>query len=112
MPYVLWVSAFNSIQLFLFCLTETVFFPMVHRATTKESEAEQATFATSPILHAFNRGGLALFLIANLLTGAVNLSVPTLDLNTPLAMGILIVYAAGLTAAALAMDKYNIKLSL
>ncbi|KAJ5361735.1 hypothetical protein N7541_002579 [Penicillium brevicompactum] len=112
MPYVLWVSAFNSLQLFLFCLTETVFFPAVHRATTKEAEAEQASFATSPILHAFNRGGLALFLIANLLTGAVNLSVPTLDLNTPQAMGILIVYAAVLTGAALAMDKYNIKLSL
>lgn len=112
MPYVLWVSAFNSAQLFLFCLTETVFFPAVHRATSKEGEAEQTTFATSRILHAFNRGGLALFLIANLLTGAVNLSIPTLDLNTPQAMGILVVYAAVLTGAALGMDKYNIKLSL
>jgi phosphatidylinositol glycan class W len=35
-----------------------------------------------------------------------------LDLNTPQAMGILIVYAAILTGAALGMDKYNIKLSL
>jgi phosphatidylinositol glycan class W len=112
MPYVLWVSAFNSAQLFLFCLTETVFFPAVHRSTSEDGEVERTSFATSRILHAFNRGGLALFLIANLLTGAVNLSVPTLDLNTPQAMGILIVYAAILTGAALGMDKYNIKLSL
>ncbi|KAJ5091325.1 hypothetical protein NUU61_006195 [Penicillium alfredii] len=112
MPYVLWVSAFNSAQLFLFCLTETVFFPTVHRATTKEDEAERTTFATSRILRAFNRGGLGIFLVANLLTGAVNLAIPTLDVNTPQAMAILVAYAAVLTAIALGMDKANIKLAL
>ncbi|KAJ5167298.1 GPI-anchored wall transfer protein 1 [Penicillium canariense] len=112
MPYVLWVSAFNSAQLLLFCLAETLFFPSVHRATSKEGEVEQNLFATSWILHAFNRGGLAIFLVANLLTGAVNLSIPTLDVNTPQAMAILVAYAAILTGLALAMDKYNIKLRL
>ena len=112
MPYVLWVSAFNSAQLLLFCLIETVFFPTVHRATGKEDERERTSFATSRILHAFNRGGLAVFLVANLLTGAVNLSVPTLDVNTPQAMVILVVYAAILTGVALGMDKANIKLRL
>ncbi|KAJ6120939.1 hypothetical protein N7523_005219 [Penicillium sp. IBT 18751x] len=111
MPYVLWVAAFNSVQLLLFCLIETVFFPSVHRSTGKEAEEEQR-FATSRILHAFNRGGLAIFLVANLLTGAVNLSVPTLDIDHPLAMAILVGYAAILTALALGMDKFNIKLRL
>ena len=112
MPYVLWVAAFNSAQLFLFCLTETVFFPTVHRMSGSGGEEERTSFATSRILHAFNRGGLALFLIANLLTGLVNLSIPTLDVNTPQAMGILVLYAAILTGAALGMDKFNIKLRL
>lgn len=112
MPYVLWVSAFNSAQLFLFCITETLFFPAVYQASTNEGEAERTSFATSRIMRAFNRGGLALFLVANLLTGAINLSIPTLDVKTPQAMGILIAYAAVLTGLALGMDKFGIKLSL
>ncbi|KAJ5624969.1 hypothetical protein N7510_001278 [Penicillium lagena] len=112
MPYVLWVSAFNSAQLFLFCLTETMFFPWIHRLSGKDGEVERASFATSRIMHAFNRGGLGVFLIANLLTGAVNLSVRTLDVQTPQAMGILVAYAAVVTGVALAMDRYNIRLAL
>lgn len=112
MPYVLWVSAFNSAQLFLFCGIETVFFPTVHREATSEGESERTSFATSRILQAFNHGGLALFLIANLLTGAVNLSVPTLDVKAPQAIAILVAYAAILTGVALGMQKYNIKLRL
>lgn len=112
MPYVLWVAAFNSAQLLLFCLIETVCFPTVHRTTAKDGEEERTSFATSRILHAFNRGGLAIFLVANLLTGAVNLSVPTLDLDAAHAMMILVAYAAILTGLALGMDHFNIKLRL
>ncbi|RAL05257.1 putative GPI anchor biosynthesis protein Gwt1 [Aspergillus ibericus CBS 121593] len=112
MPYVLWVSAFNNAQLFLFCLLETVFFPSVHRASGKDGEAERVSFATSRVLKAFNKGGLAIFLVANLLTGAVNLSVPTLDVSTAQAMAILIGYAALLTGIALGLDRANIKLAL
>lgn len=112
MPYVLWVAAFNSAQILLFCLAETLFFPSVHRATSKDGEEERNAFATSRILHAFNRGGLAIFLVANLLTGAVNLSIPTLDVNTPQAMAILVAYAGILTGLALVMDKFNFKLRL
>ncbi|KAL5335338.1 GWT1-domain-containing protein [Aspergillus crustosus] len=114
MPYVLWVAAFNNTQLFLFCLIETLFFPSVHRVSTvgKAEEAERTAFATSPIMKAFNRGGLAIFLIANLLTGGVNLTVPTLDVNDGQAMVILVAYAAVITAVALGLDKANIKIAL
>ncbi|PWY88696.1 GPI-anchored wall transfer protein 1 [Aspergillus sclerotioniger CBS 115572] len=111
MPYVLWVSAFNNSQLFLFCLLETIFFPSVHRTLGKDTEAERVSFATSRVLKAFNKGGLAIFLVANLLTGAVNLSVPTLDVSTAQAMAILIGYAAVLTGIALGLDRANIKLA-
>ncbi|KAL4934377.1 putative GPI anchor biosynthesis protein Gwt1 [Aspergillus undulatus] len=114
MPYVLWVAAFNNAQLFLFCLIETLFFSPVHKASApgKNEAAARTAFATSPIMKAFNRGGLAVFLIANLLTGAVNLTVPTLDVNDAQAMIILIGYAAVITGVALGLDKANIKLSL
>ncbi|KAL2820738.1 GPI-anchored wall transfer protein 1 [Aspergillus granulosus] len=114
MPYVLWVAAFNNAQLFLFCLIEAVFFPPGNRtpAVGTDGEAERTAFATSRILKAFNRGGLPVFLAANLLTGAVNLTVPTLDVNNVQAMAILIGYAAVITGIALGLDKANIKLSL
>ncbi|KAJ5765019.1 hypothetical protein N7520_004578 [Penicillium odoratum] len=112
MPYVLWVAAFNCAQLLLFCLIETVLFPAIHRSSGKTGEEDRTSFGTSRILHAFNHGGLAIFLMANLLTGVVNLSIPTLDINTPQAMIILVIYGAILTAIALGMDKANIKLRL
>ncbi|KAB8230062.1 putative GPI anchor biosynthesis protein Gwt1 [Aspergillus alliaceus] len=112
MPYVLWVSAFNNAQLFLFCLLESAFFPSVHREAGKDGEPERTSFATSRIMTAFNKNGLALFLVANLLTGVVNLSVPTLDVTTAQAMTVLIAYVAAITGIALALDRANIKLSL
>ncbi|GES59565.1 GPI-anchored wall transfer protein 1 [Aspergillus terreus] len=112
MPYVLWVSAFNNAQLFLFCLLETLFFPSVHRAPSKDGETDRVSFATSRIMTAFNKNGLAIFLVANLLTGAVNLSIPTLDVGAAQATGILIGYAAVLSGVALGLDKANIKLVL
>ena len=110
MPYILWTVAFNHCQIFLFCLIETVFFPSVHRATDAATEKERSEFATSKIMRAFNRNGLLIFLIANLLTGAVNLGINTLDANKYVAMGVLFGYAAALTGLALGLDSWNIKL--
>ncbi|KAF9892595.1 Glucosaminyl phosphatidylinositol (GlcN-PI) nositol acylation protein [Aspergillus nanangensis] len=112
MPYVIWVAAFNNAQLFLFCLLETVFFPSVHRTLGGDGEKDRVSSSTSRIMSAFNKNGLAIFLVANLLTGAVNLAVPTLDVNTAQATGLLIGYAAVLTGVALGLDWANIKLVL
>ncbi|KKZ66510.1 phosphatidylinositol glycan, class W [[Emmonsia] crescens] len=112
MPYILWVAAFNNSQLFLFCLLETLFFPSVYKATDRASEEERSRFATSRIMRAFNGNGLAIFLVANLLTGAVNMGMNTLDADKSTAMAVLVVYAAVLTGVALAMDKWNLKLKL
>ncbi|KAL1963624.1 hypothetical protein VTN77DRAFT_7945 [Rasamsonia byssochlamydoides] len=112
MPYVLWIAAFNNAQIFLLCLLETLFFPSVHRATDKESEAERSSFATSRLMAAFNKNGLFLFLLANLLTGAVNLSMNTLDASTWQAMAVLIGYMAVVSGVALVLDIFNVKLKL
>jgi phosphatidylinositol glycan class W len=112
LPYFIWVAAFNSLQLTAFCIIETVFFPEVYKATDPVSEKRNYQFATSKILAAFNRNGLAIFLIANLLTGLVNLTVPTLYVRDATAMGVLLAYAFVLTETAVLLDKYDISIKL
>ncbi|KAJ2993413.1 hypothetical protein NUW58_g1853 [Xylaria curta] len=111
-PYVLWVAAYNSAQLFLGCLTETVFFPAFHTSADSKTEQEAYHAATSTVLRAFNRNGLALFLVSNLLTGLVNLTVPTLNVSPAVSMGILVGYTAIVTAIAVALDAWNLSIKL
>jgi phosphatidylinositol glycan class W len=123
LPYILWIAAFNTTQITAFCLVETVFFPAVYRRettttsstsskTTKEREEEAYRDATSPVLEAYNRNGLFIFLIANLLTGLVNLTVPTLDVSDAQAMGVLVGYAAVVTGVAVGLDLWDISIKL
>ncbi|KAI9837041.1 MAG: Glucosaminyl phosphatidylinositol (GlcN-PI) nositol acylation protein [Sarea resinae] len=112
LPYFLWVVAFNCCQMTLFCAIETLCFPGVHKATDGETERERCTEATSPILHAYNRNGLAIFLLANLLTGAVNLTLPTLHMGSLQAMAVLVIYLASLTGVAVALDRFDISIKL
>ncbi|KAH8174477.1 GWT1 domain-containing protein [Sarocladium implicatum] len=112
LPYVLWVISFNCIQLLAFCVADTLFFPGFYNATDARSEKEAYEFATSPVLRAVNRNGLPLFLLANLLTGLVNLTVPTLDVGPIVTMAILVGYMALLTVLALVLDALNISIKL
>lgn len=114
LPYFLWISAFNCTQITAFCLVETLFFPQGYRSTdaTKRSEEDIYRQSTSRILEAFNRNGLAIFLVANLLTGLVNLTIPTLHVSNLQAMGILLIYAATLTSLALGLDAYDISIKM
>lgn len=111
-PYVEWVVWFNCMQLLLYCLIETLLFPGVSTATDKDSEKRQVELANSRVLKAFNRNGLAIFLLANLLTGLVNLTLDTLHMGTVTSMVVLAFYAALVTAVALALDQWNISLKL
>lgn len=111
-PYVLWVAAFNCAQTLLFCVVETVFFPGVYVAPDKATEKRETDRATSRVLKSFNRNGLALFLLANLLTGLANLTLDTLTTGRMEAMGVLVVYAGLLTAIAVALDHWNLSIKL
>ena len=112
LPYVLWISAFNCAQTTVFCLVETLFFPGVYMAADRISERRESENATSRVLKAFNRNGLAMFLLANLLTGLVNLTLDTLSMSQTGAMFLLIVYAALLTAVAVELDTWNLSIKL
>ena len=112
LPYILWVAAFNSAQLFAFCLIDTIYFPASYNANDKKTEKEAYEEATSKVLRAYNRNGLAIFLLANVFTGLVNLTVKTLDAGPIFSMAILVSYAATVTGAALALDAYDLSIKL
>lgn len=112
LPYILWVAAFNCSQLTLFCAIQTFVFPGLLKSVGKETESRRGREATSRILHAFNRNGLAVFLLANLLTGLVNLTLPTLRMGPGQSMGILTAYSAVLSGVALLLDRHNISIKL
>lgn len=57
------------------------------------------------VLAAVNRHGLITFVIANLLTGAVNLSVNTLAVSDGVAVGILVVYLCTVGLVAVVVDR-------
>ncbi|KAF2401655.1 GPI-anchored wall transfer protein [Trichodelitschia bisporula] len=112
LPYILWVAAFNCLQLALCYFAERLCFPEVHNTDSGDVERKRARNATSPLLHAFNRNGLAVFLLANLLTGAVNLTVRTLDASQLKAMSILVGYMVALSGVARLLDAFNISIKL
>ncbi|KAL9632552.1 MAG: hypothetical protein Q9164_005253 [Protoblastenia rupestris] len=110
--YVEWVVWFNTIQILLYCLVETILFPEVYLATDNATETRLTARATSKVLKAFNRNGLAIFLLANLLTGLINMTLDTLHMDRFGAMTVLIGYASTLTIAAVALEHYNISIKL
>lgn len=63
-------------------------------------------------MQSFNRNGLPVFLLANLLTGAVNLLVPTLDVGPMVSMGILAAYAMLVTGCAVALLRAGLKIRI
>ncbi|CAJ2500684.1 Uu.00g035370.m01.CDS01 [Anthostomella pinea] len=112
LPYILWIAAFNTALLLGCCIVESIFFPMFYNAADTRTEQEAYEIATSRVLRSYNRNGLAIFLVANLMTGLVNMTVPTLDVGPIGAMGILVGYAAVLTSIAVALDSWNLSIKL
>lgn len=112
LPYMLWVVAFNSTLVLAFCLVDTIIFPAFYKAQDAKAEKEAYNTATSRVLRAYNRNGLAVFLLANLLTGLVNMTVPTLDVGRIATVGILVAYMGTLTAVAVGLDMYDITIKL
>lgn len=112
LSYIVWVCAFNTAQLLLFCGIEKVMFPNLYKSKSKQAERERFEFATSRITKAFNRNGLALFLLANLLTGLINMAVPTIHMGDVESMAILGLYIGTIASVGLALDHYDISVKL
>uniref|UniRef100_A0A060T7E6 GPI-anchored wall transfer protein n=1 Tax=Blastobotrys adeninivorans TaxID=409370 RepID=A0A060T7E6_BLAAD len=95
LSYVLWVVSFNSAFLGLFELLRP--------------------FSTGRVpvsLQAVNTNGLAVFLVANLLTGLINMSIKTLDSSRVEAMSALSAYALALFAFAIILYAKGIRIKI
>lgn len=95
LPYVMWTVSYNSAFLLGYDLIEQMVGPIL-----------------SSILDGINNNGLALFLVANLSTGLVNMSINTLKVNSGMSYVILIAYALTWTALAIWLDKKGIYIKL
>lgn len=74
-------------------------------ASLKDTRGRAQTHSALPIVwDTVNRYGLLMFLIANLLTGLVNITVPTLQINDALALFIVFGYICAIGKAALLLD--------
>ena len=112
LPYVAWVVAFNCTQLLAFYAIEALAFPNLLSSKARDVERKECDRATSRVIKAYNRNGLALFLLANLLTGLVNMTFDTLRIGHQEAVALLTAYALTVTAVALALDMWNISVKL
>ncbi|KAH7915960.1 GWT1-domain-containing protein [Hygrophoropsis aurantiaca] len=105
LPYILWTAAFNTSFILGYYLLDMFFFPTrtmrikdpndpsgKRLLVPQEIQDDQAI----GLLAAINKNGLALFLLANLATGTINLSIKTMYTSDVRAMMILGGYALGL----------------
>lgn len=99
LPYVVWTVAYNTTALALYLAIELWLFPPASVAPP-----------CPPLLDAINRNGLVVFLVANLLTGLINVSMQTMYAGTLVSMTILTAYSAGVSAFAWAIRGHRIKL--
>ena len=112
MPYVFWVAAFNTGQLCLYCGIENLCFRNLYSAENAETELKRCRDATSRLLYSLNRNSLAIFLMANLLTGLVNQTLPTLEANTIQSMCVLVFHCSVFCGLALLLDRWQISIKL
>jgi len=89
--FCLWAAAHNILLLAIVQVTTTI-------PTSASSTIVPLVWDT------VNRYGLLMFLIANLLTGLVNLTVPTLEVGDPMAVAIVFGYICAVGMAALLLD--------
>lgn len=95
LPYVMWTVSYNAVFLLCYNLIERAVGPVEVN-----------------VLNAINNNGLAIFLVANLTTGLVNMTINTLDVGAGMTYVILIVYALLWTTLALVMNHYRIYIKL
>ncbi len=94
LPFCIWAVAHNLAILWGFQILTKIFIN------------NNSTSILGPAFGAVNRHGMVSFLVANLLTGLVNLLIPTIDQGDSVALAILSIYLLAVGAAALLLDSW------
>ncbi|KAL1948259.1 hypothetical protein VTO73DRAFT_12334 [Trametes versicolor] len=120
LQYITWVTAYNTTFLLGYLVLDLFFFPSpmsksvysptsklkVHpdpdvlKATRHMRGRELSGGSAPALLEAVNKNGLVLFLLANVATGLINLSMPTMYMSDLSAMLVLSLYGLGISAIA------------
>jgi glucosaminylphosphatidylinositol acyltransferase len=98
--FCIWITAHNTLLLSLIQLA-TMVGTRIHLAS---NQVRRPTNLLPPVMKTVNRYGLIMFLIANLLTGLVNLTVPTLDIGDTPALFIVFGYICAVGFIAVLLD--------
>ncbi|CAM9913139.1 unnamed protein product [Scytosiphon promiscuus] len=96
LTYVLWVCAHSMLMLGLLMVVDNL----------------SVTRPTSRILAAINLNMFPVFMVANLATGAVNVSMRTLDAETPSAVAILVTYITFVAGFAVALSNRGLTMKV
>ncbi|KAL7284819.1 hypothetical protein ACG7TL_002129 [Trametes sanguinea] len=121
LQYIIWVAAYNTTFLLGYLVLDLLFFPSplsksvysptsklkVHpdpdmlKATRHSKGPEAGEGGSAPaLLEAINKNGLVLFLLANVMTGLINLSMQTMYMSDSSAMFVISLYALAISAVA------------
>lgn len=115
MGYVFWILSIGTTVIVCFMLLEIFYyFRSFDRPNTDEAEEEGAEKRnyTPIILSGITYNGLVFFLLANLMTGAVNLCFQTLLMSTAQALAILFIYTFALCTISTFLYLRKIKLKV
>lgn len=113
MGYVFWILSIGTTVLVCFMLLEVFYYFRAFDRPTADDEEESTTEKRNYapiILSGISYNGLVFFLLANLMTGVVNLCFQTLLLNTPQALAILFTYMFALCTITTFLYSKKIKL--
>ncbi|KAF9011707.1 GWT1-domain-containing protein [Cyathus striatus] len=102
LPYILWVAAFNTSFLLAYLVLDMATkqkggvppdSPLIAAPLPSERpEASTVECVSPPLLEAINKHSLVLFLLANVMTGVINLSMSTMYASDAVAMSVLTGY--------------------
>ncbi|OEU06671.1 hypothetical protein FRACYDRAFT_200559 [Fragilariopsis cylindrus CCMP1102] len=108
LSFCLWSLAHNITLLWSF---KTLLLVLTTNLTNNTCQSIQNMNIIPIGMNLINQYGLISFLIANLMTGFINLMIPTIDISDPIAIWIVYIYICSISVVVLLYDKLMLSMS-